>query len=170
MREATRRKKIVPIGLHSGAAFKRAGRSLGEQIAARFAADCLIAAGSGGGHLSLAQYVDEVETRTGALRRYGHHKHFAALFRLAALRAFLAANRKEAARLRLLVESLEGDDKMQIDVRDGKLVTIIDITEDALAASRPSSTGKTRIVDTTSGFRRAGPVSVSVNCIAPNPR
>jgi hypothetical protein len=57
---------------------------------------------------------------------------------------------------------------MQHKIEGDKLILTIDISKDALAKAVPSSTGKTLVVDTTSGFTRLGPVSVSLNCTVPN--
>lgn len=59
---------------------------------------------------------------------------------------------------------------MQIEQRDGKLVITIDVSDAAIAAARPSSTGKTLVVDGTNGFRHCGSVSINLNVTAPNPR
>jgi hypothetical protein len=56
---------------------------------------------------------------------------------------------------------------MDIKHIDGKIVITIDVDEAALAEAKPSASGKTRLVATTSGFRRVGPVSVSLNVTAP---
>ena len=58
---------------------------------------------------------------------------------------------------------------MQISQEGDKIVITIDASEAALKAAPPSSTGKTLMVATTKGFRRVGPLSVSLNCTIPNP-
>jgi hypothetical protein len=55
--------------------------------------------------------------------------------------------------------------KMQIEQKGCSIVITIDIDEAALAAAEPSASGKTKIVATTRGFTRVGPVALSLNCI-----
>lgn len=58
---------------------------------------------------------------------------------------------------------------MQIEHKGDQVIVTIDVSETALKAARPSASGKTLLVATTSGPRRAGPVSISLNCMVPNP-
>ena len=58
---------------------------------------------------------------------------------------------------------------MQIERQGEKLVIVIDISEGAIAAAQPSSSGKTLMVASTNGFRRHGSVSINLNCTVPNP-
>jgi hypothetical protein len=57
---------------------------------------------------------------------------------------------------------------MHIEQKGDQIVITIPVDAAALAAAKPSSSGKTRLVATTNGFRRVGPVSVSLNVTAPN--
>jgi hypothetical protein len=57
---------------------------------------------------------------------------------------------------------------MQIEQRGTDIVITIPVDAATLAAAKPSSSGKTRLVATTNGFRRVGPVSISLNVTAPN--
>jgi hypothetical protein len=59
---------------------------------------------------------------------------------------------------------------MNIEQQGDKIIITIDVNEAAPAAAQPSSTGKTLMVATTNGFRRVGPVSISINCTAPRAR
>jgi hypothetical protein len=45
---------------------------------------------------------------------------------------------------------------MQIEQKGDQIVVTIDVSEAALKAAKPSSTGKTLLVATTNGFRRQG--------------
>ena len=54
---------------------------------------------------------------------------------------------------------------MQIEQKGSTIVITIDIDEAALAAAEPSASGKTKIVATTRGFTRVGPIELSLNCI-----
>jgi predicted GNAT family acetyltransferase len=58
---------------------------------------------------------------------------------------------------------------MQIEHKGDQIILTIDVSEAALKAAQPSSSGKTLLVATTNGFRRKGLVSVLVNCTVPNP-
>jgi hypothetical protein len=58
---------------------------------------------------------------------------------------------------------------MQIEHKGDQIIVTIDVSDAALKAAKPSSSGKTLMVATTNGFRRHGPVSVSLNCTVPNP-
>lgn len=49
------------------------------------------------------------------------------------------------------------------DASAKQLHLIIDVSDRALAAAPPSSTGKTRTVGSTGGFKPLGPVSLSLN-------
>jgi len=56
---------------------------------------------------------------------------------------------------------------MQIEHKGDKVLITVDVSADALAKAQPSKSGKTRLVATTSGFTRCGPVSLSLNVTAP---
>jgi hypothetical protein len=58
---------------------------------------------------------------------------------------------------------------MQIERIGDRIVITIKVDDAALAEAKPSSSGKTLMVATTNGFRRLGPVSLSLNCTVPNP-
>lgn len=58
---------------------------------------------------------------------------------------------------------------MQIEQHDGKLIITVDVSETAIAAAPPSSTGKTLVIAGTNGFRRCGRVSINLNVTVPNP-
>jgi hypothetical protein len=58
---------------------------------------------------------------------------------------------------------------VNIEHQSDKIVITIDISEAARKRASPSSSGKTLMVATTNGFKRVGPVSVSLNCTVPNP-
>jgi len=44
------------------------------------------------------------------------------------------------------------------------------VSESAIAAAPPSSSGKTLLICSTNGFRRYGPLSLNLNVTVPNPR
>lgn len=48
-----------------------------------------------------------------------------------------------------------------------KVVITIDVSEAAMKAAQPSKSGKSVVVDSTRGFTRCGPVSLSLNVTAP---
>lgn len=56
---------------------------------------------------------------------------------------------------------------MQVKVQGSKLIIEIDVSPEALQKATPSSTGKTRIVATTSGFTTVAglPVKLSLNVV-----
>jgi hypothetical protein len=58
---------------------------------------------------------------------------------------------------------------MQIEQKGDQIILTIDVSEAARKAAKPSSSGKTLMVATTNGFKRVGPVSISLNCTVPNP-
>lgn len=58
---------------------------------------------------------------------------------------------------------------MKIEQRGSEIVVTIDVSETAIAAAKPSSSGKTLLVASTAGFKRVGPVKVLLNCTVPNP-
>jgi hypothetical protein len=51
---------------------------------------------------------------------------------------------------------------MTMTIKNGKLIIEIDVSPAALAAALPSSTGKSRVVATTSGFKPVAGSSVKV--------
>jgi hypothetical protein len=57
---------------------------------------------------------------------------------------------------------------MQIEQKGGQIIVTIDMGRAAIQEAKPSSSGKTRLVASTNGFRRVGPVSISLNVTAPN--
>ena len=57
---------------------------------------------------------------------------------------------------------------MEMNIVNGKLVITIDVSDKAIAAARDSKTGKSKIVASTCGFTRVGPVSVSLNATVPS--
>jgi hypothetical protein len=56
---------------------------------------------------------------------------------------------------------------IQGELRDGKLVLIIDASDGARKSAALSSSGKTRVLATTHGFTRFGDIAVSVNATLP---
>lgn len=56
---------------------------------------------------------------------------------------------------------------MDVKHEGDKLVITIDVSKAALAAAAPSKSGKTKIVSSTNGFTRVGPVSLSLNATIP---
>jgi hypothetical protein len=58
---------------------------------------------------------------------------------------------------------------MQIEHIGDKIVITIQVDDATIAEAKPSSSGKTIMVATTNGFKRVGPVSLSLNCTVPNP-
>lgn len=54
---------------------------------------------------------------------------------------------------------------VQAEVRDGKLVIIVDVSEKTLGAAELSKSGKSKVVASTNGFTGYGPVRVSLNVI-----
>lgn len=52
---------------------------------------------------------------------------------------------------------------MHSEIKGDKLILTIDISEKALAAAKPSASGKTKVVATTGGFTGYGPVKVNCN-------
>jgi hypothetical protein len=54
-----------------------------------------------------------------------------------------------------------------IRLEGDKLVIVVDVSKAALDAAPASKSGKTRMVCTTHGFAKHGPVSISLNIIAP---
>ena len=54
-----------------------------------------------------------------------------------------------------------------IDEKTKKLVLVIDISDEAIKNAKPSSSGKTKILATTSGFTGFGPVKASLNVTIP---
>jgi hypothetical protein len=58
---------------------------------------------------------------------------------------------------------------MQIEQLGDKIIITINVDDAAIAEAKPSSSGKTLMVATTNGFKRVGPVSLSLNCTVPNP-
>lgn len=55
------------------------------------------------------------------------------------------------------------------EIKNGKLILIVDVDAETLKAAQPSSSGKTLVVGTTNGFSKFGNVSVSLNVTVPNP-
>jgi hypothetical protein len=55
----------------------------------------------------------------------------------------------------------------EIHVADGKLTITVDVSKTALAAAPVSGTGKSKLVASTHGFSRHGPVAISLNVTAP---
>jgi hypothetical protein len=55
---------------------------------------------------------------------------------------------------------------VQHEVKDDKLILTVDVSSETIDKAAPSKSGKTKMVGTTSGFVRVGPVSVSLNVIA----
>lgn len=53
------------------------------------------------------------------------------------------------------------------EIKGDQLVITIDISAKAQRQARPSSTGKTKLIATTSGFINFGDVKVSVNATIP---
>jgi hypothetical protein len=52
------------------------------------------------------------------------------------------------------------------EIKDGdKLVLTIDISKTSLEKAEPSKSGKTKMVATTRGFVKVGPVQVSLNVV-----
>jgi hypothetical protein len=58
---------------------------------------------------------------------------------------------------------------MQIEHKGDQIIATIDVGRVVIEEAKPSSSGKTRLVASTNGFRRVGPVSISLNVTAPNP-
>ena len=56
---------------------------------------------------------------------------------------------------------------VQGEIKGDKLVLTIDISKAALENAKPSSSGKTKILATTSGFTGFGPVKASLNVTIP---
>jgi len=54
---------------------------------------------------------------------------------------------------------------MNIELQGDKLIITVDVSKAALAAAPMSKTGKSKLVATTGGFERVGPVKVSLNVI-----
>lgn len=57
---------------------------------------------------------------------------------------------------------------MKSEIKGDTLILTIDISEAAIKAAKPSSTGKTLVVASTNGFTRFGAVGLSLNCTVPN--
>jgi hypothetical protein len=55
---------------------------------------------------------------------------------------------------------------VQHEIKDDKLILTVDVSSAAIDKAEPSKSGKTKVVGTTSGFVKVGPVSVSLNVIA----
>jgi hypothetical protein len=55
---------------------------------------------------------------------------------------------------------------VQHEIKDNKLVLTVDVSPAAIEKSEPSKSGKSKMVGTTNGFVKVGPVSVSLNVIA----
>ena len=58
---------------------------------------------------------------------------------------------------------------MKIEQSGGKIIITIDVSDQALAEAKPSTSGKTLVVASTNGFQRFGKVSINLNCTVPNP-
>ena len=56
---------------------------------------------------------------------------------------------------------------MNIEQQGEKIVVTIDISDAVIKSAKPSKSGKTLMVASTNGFRRVGPVQISINCTAP---
>jgi hypothetical protein len=60
---------------------------------------------------------------------------------------------------------------IQTEIRDGKLVITVDVSENAIAEAPASKTGKSRIVASTGGFVELGNgLSIGLNVITKQPR
>lgn len=57
---------------------------------------------------------------------------------------------------------------VQGEIKGDKLILTIDISKEAMANAKPSSSGKTKILATTSGFTGFGPVKASLNVTVPS--
>jgi hypothetical protein len=57
---------------------------------------------------------------------------------------------------------------MDIRQEGDELIIKIDVSEAAIKAAPPSSSGKTRLLASTNGFVRVGPGSLGLNFIVPN--
>ena len=55
------------------------------------------------------------------------------------------------------------------EIKNGKLLITVDISEEAIAAAHPSETGKKLVVASTGGFTGFGPVKANVVVTVPNP-
>lgn len=53
------------------------------------------------------------------------------------------------------------------EIKGGKLILTIDISDKAKMAAPPSKSGKTRVIATTSGFVAMGDIKVSLNATIP---
>ena len=58
---------------------------------------------------------------------------------------------------------------MNIEQSGAKIVITIDVSDQALAEAKPSTSGKTLVGASTNGFQRFGNVSINLNCTVPNP-
>lgn len=59
---------------------------------------------------------------------------------------------------------------MQAEIKDGKLVIIVDVSQDALKAAQPSkSSGKTLVVGGSNGHTAIGKFKVNLTVTVPNP-
>ena len=56
---------------------------------------------------------------------------------------------------------------VQGEIKGDKLVLIIDVSKEAMANAKASSSGKTKLIATTSGFTGFGPVKASLNVTIP---
>lgn len=57
---------------------------------------------------------------------------------------------------------------VQGEIKGDKLILIVDVSKEAIAKASPSSTGKSLIVGTTSGYSGFGHVKASLNVTVPN--
>lgn len=64
--------------------------------------------------------------------------------------------------------SEESDMNVKGEIKGDLLILTIDVSSAAKAAAKPSQSGKTKLVATTSGFTGFGDVKVSVNVTAAN--
>ena len=57
------------------------------------------------------------------------------------------------------------DKPYDIEIKGDKVVITVDISKAAIEAAQPSKSGKSKVVASTGGFQKAGPVKVSLNVI-----
>lgn len=60
-------------------------------------------------------------------------------------------------------ENIGRNVKAAYDQKAATVTLVIDVSEKALKAAPPSSTGKTMVAASTGGFKAVGPISLSLN-------